>query len=180
MNVVGLDLSLSCTGLVQVQSDKAINGYKIKPKAGLKGLNRLVFIVGKVVSLAAEAEWVVVEGPAYGSQGNQQGHHERAGLWWLTAHALSHLGASTWIVVAPTALKKYAVGKGNASKDQVLSSVIKRYGTLIDVDDNNVADALVLAAMGMDALEKPLEVVPKLNREALAKIEWPVSTNLVV
>jgi crossover junction endodeoxyribonuclease RuvC len=119
------------------------------------------------------ADWVVVEGPSYGSQGAQQGHHERAGLWWMVADKMSSTKAQ-WIVVAPTSLKKYATGKGNASKDQVLSAAINRYREF-PVDDNNVADALVLAAMGRDALGIPLATVPKVNRDALDKVQWPVA-----
>lgn len=49
-----------------------------------------------------------------------------------------------YVVVAPTKLKKFALGSGNkGEKGLVMVEVFKRYG--ITVEDNNQADAIVLA-----------------------------------
>lgn len=178
MIVVGLDLSLSCTGLARVQSDGTIETFKIKPPAKLRDIDRLSWIRHQVLYLSQNAGWVVVEGPAFGAQGGQQGHHERAGLFWMVADSLRELplmaseSPVARIVVPPTSLKKYMTGKGNASKDQVLAAVINRFRE-VPVDDNNVADALSLAAMGRDAQGQPLVAMPQLNRDALKKVNWP-------
>ncbi len=42
--------------------------------------------------------------------------------------------------VAPTQAKKFLTGKGNCDKNLILKEVFKRYG--IDVDDDNIADAV--------------------------------------
>ena len=58
--------------------------------------------------------------------------------------------------VAPALLKKYATGKGNAAKDEVLASVVRRYPQ-VDISGNDISDALVLAAMGARQLRTPIE-----------------------
>jgi crossover junction endodeoxyribonuclease RuvC len=80
-----------------------------------------------------------------------------------------------YAVVTPQQLKKYATGYGsgkNCGKDKVLAAAIRRY-PMAEVDGNDVADALVLAAMGADHLGCPLATVPQANRSVLAGVTWP-------
>ena len=53
--------------------------------------------------------------------------------------------------MAPQSRAKYATGRGNAPKDQVLAATIKRYPHL-DIIDNNAADAVLLASAGLRVL----------------------------
>ena len=48
--------------------------------------------------------------------------------------------------VAPTQAKKFLTGKGNCDKNLILKEVFKRYH--IDVDDDNVADAVNFNMIG--------------------------------
>ena len=74
--------------------------------------------------------------------------------------------------VPPALLKKYATGRGNAAKDEVLAAVVRRYPHA-DINGNDIADAVVLAAMGARHREAPIEnSLPALNASALAKVNW--------
>jgi hypothetical protein len=55
----------------------------------------------------------------------------------------------------------------------VLAAVVRRYPHA-DITGNDIADALVLAAMGARQLGFPIEEsLPQANQAALAKINWP-------
>lgn len=169
--VVGLDLSLSGTGVAisePVDSGAVYFADTLVPPSGWRGVRRLRWIRAAVLDWTRNAHLVVIEGPAY-RQGADPGAHERAGLWWLIREALDSREISV-AVAAPSAVKKYATGAGNAGKDKVLTAAVRR---LPDFDgDNNAADAAWLAAMGADHLGgEPL--VPATHRAALAKVAWP-------
>jgi Holliday junction resolvasome RuvABC endonuclease subunit len=51
---------------------------------------------------------------------------------------------------AQTEIKKFATGKGNAKKDQMLAEAVKRWGDV--VTDHNQADALWTLALGQESL----------------------------
>ena len=51
-----------------------------------------------------------------------------------------------WLEVSPSQVKQFATGKGNANKEVVLQQVYKRWG--VEFNDNNQADAYVLAQIG--------------------------------
>ena len=169
--VAGLDLSLTSTGCARVSSDGQTVLARIQP-GKRKGHDRLAHIREHVARWCAGADVVVVEGPSFGSTTGMQ--HERGGLWWMITHDLWE-ARIPYAVVPPANLKMYATGFGGgpkSGKDQVLAAVIRRY-TAVPVDGNDVADALVLAAMGADHSGVPYAGVPKANRRALDKIEWP-------
>lgn len=161
--VLGLDLSLTCSGVAGI-------GWAdvIKPPAKMRGHDRLAFISAAVVDRLLGVDLVLVEGPSFGSQGSS--YHQLAGLWWLITHALWNHGSRV-AIVPPSALKKYATGKGNAGKDVVMREVARRFAWFNG--DNNAADAAVLAEMGAAWLGAPTVTVPATHRVALDKCEWP-------
>jgi hypothetical protein len=137
----------------------------------LAGHERMRWFLNEVDLLTCGADLVVIEGPSYGSAyAGQKGHHERAGLWWLVTHNL--WAQSVPVAIAPPAvLKKYATGKGNANKDLVLTDTVRRFADF--QGGNDAADALVLCAIGADHMGLPLVAMPKVHRDALAKVAWP-------
>lgn len=171
--VIGLDLSLTSTGVATVTDGGQALTAQIRPSATLTGYPRLQWLLEQIHQHATDTRLVLVEGPSYGSgsKGRQSGQHERAGLWWAVTYRLWRNNI-TFAVVSPANLKKYATGKGNASKDAVLIAAARRYQDVY-IDGNDEADALILAAMGADYLGFPLAVVPKVNRGALDSVEWP-------
>jgi Holliday junction resolvasome RuvABC endonuclease subunit len=61
----------------------------------------------------------------------------------------------TPLQIPPMTLKKFAAGKGNAKKQEMLLQIYKRWG--IEFNDDNAADAYALARLasgvGIDAIE---------------------------
>jgi crossover junction endodeoxyribonuclease RuvC len=83
------------------------------------------------------------------------------------------LQGSPVVEVAPALLKKYATGKGNAGKDEVLAAAIRRY-PMANITCNDIGDAVVLAAMGARHLGEPIESsLPQVNHTAMEKVAWP-------
>lgn len=172
--VLGLDLSLTATGLALIDTpggavvDTWTHGTK--PGSTTLGgrLYRLADIVHQITCLD-DVELAVVEGPSLGQRA-QAGTFERAGLWWLAIAGLIERGVRV-VEVPPSTLKRYATGKGNASKDAVLLAVARRYPH-VDVQSNDEADALVLAAMGARHLGSPIDDLPKAHLAAMDAVAW--------
>jgi len=167
--VIGLDLSLTATGIADGTTER------LRPR-DVEGSGRLEWlresIMWRVAAPGLHADLVVMEGPAY-SRALQKGHHEAAGLWWLIRWSL-HTERIPTAVVTPSALKKYATGKGDATKPDMRLTLYQRAG--FDIRDDNECDAWWLRAMGLDHLGHPLVEVPKTHRDALAKVAWPEVT----
>jgi crossover junction endodeoxyribonuclease RuvC len=105
------------------------------------------------------------------------GHaHDRAGVWWLVTHTLFKLGFV--VEVSTTVLKSYASGKGSGRKLGVMAAMPYMFPDLF-VDDDNVADALVLAAMAARQLGSPVEPSPqRVHPAAMNSVKWPSFTQL--
>lgn len=167
ISVIGLDLSLASTG---VASNRGWVGRIVtKPDPGAGFFTRLRQIKAEVLDHVRGADLVVVEGLSLGSQTGQ--HMTRAGMWHLVMEAIDAADVP-WAQVSPAGVKQYATGKGNAGKDLVLASVIRRFPT-VEVSGNDEADALVLAAMGADHYGQRMTEMPELQRKALKKVVWP-------
>lgn len=172
--VIGLDLSLTSTG-VAIADPLGTFTSNVKSKSlGSTWDDRRMRILNADLAImknvSERADLVVIEGPSYNSKSTSD--HDRAGLWWSVYRSVVARGVPV-MVVAPTQVKKYATGKGNANKDAVLAAVVRRYLD-IEVTGNDQADALVLAAIGRRLLGSPLEEsLPLTHLEALAKLEVP-------
>jgi crossover junction endodeoxyribonuclease RuvC len=170
--IVGIDVSLTSTGLAGPDGIRRITSKGHRGDSLADRSARLQYIARVIEPYVYGVDLVVIEQPAYNTPGGST--HDRSGLWWLIVDRIHSLDLPAPVVeVSPTARAKYATGKGNAGKDAVLAAVVRRYGHLADIDGNDVADAFVLRAMGMDAAGHPLVEVPAVNREALAKVAWP-------
>lgn len=174
MNVVGLDLSLTATGVAGPA------GTEVLRPGDLRGCDRLTWLRQAVLDRCRNcwtndgpymdtADIVVLEDYAY-SRANQA--HQIGELHGVIRLAL-HEAEIPVALVAPTARAKYATGKGNAGKAEVLAAAIRRLG--YDSHDDNEADALWLRQMAIDhyGLTLPSAPMPAANREALGKVDWP-------
>jgi Holliday junction resolvasome RuvABC endonuclease subunit len=178
--VIGLDLSLTATGLADFTHrgreviTKTIRSTSNGATAGPQH-ERLRGIVQEIAEhiwfMGAHPTLIVVEGPSYGSKG--AGTWDRAGLWWLVVdHILNQRNPRIPLAVVPPAvLKKYATGRGNADKTAMAVAVQKRWG--VELGDDNKVDAWWLGAAGRDRLGMPFVDLPKAQREALDKVTWP-------
>lgn len=164
--VIGLDLSLTCTGV----AGAGWTDY-IRPK-NLTGHPRLAFLVDTVVSFIKQADLVVIEGPSFGA-GVAHRHEDLAGLRVMVRHACWRRDIP-YAIVPPSCRALYAAGKGNASKGEVRTAIAERYGIELEgVGRYDQADAMALAAMGLHHLGHPLAEVPERNATALGSCQWP-------
>lgn len=178
MKVVGLDLSLTSTGVAQIGSNGDGRGLRVTldrvtsmPTADTIAARsvRLRRVAGQVIGLSVGADLVMIEGPAFASRVGSA--TDRLGLWWLVVARLTGLGIPV-VEVPPTVLKVLATGAGNADKDRVMLTVAKRYAHVAEVTGNDVADALVLAAAGARHLGCPIEELPLSHLRGMEKIRW--------
>lgn len=170
MRVVGIDPSLTATGVAD--ADGGLLTITSKPDGDTVAdrARRLVTIWAHLRPLRLyAARLVVIEGPAFSRQG-QAGVHLRAGLWWHIVTRLHAVGVPV-AEVPPTTLKKYATGKGNATKADMRMALYKRAG--LDIADDNQADAYWLRQMGLTHLGLDAVPVPATHLAALDKVVWP-------
>lgn len=185
--VIGLDLSLTSTGVSDGQSVHAI---QTTPDECLEA--RLDRLVRGVVSFALSptqwtddfpqgrnADLAVIEAPAW-SKASQTGHEELSALRVMVRHRLWRLGIP-YALVPPSTLKLATTGYGKATKQQMVAAVDERHGTglaAVKVKDGRYdqADALALAAMGYEHVRHPLPchfpALP-LNHQAMHAVKWP-------
>lgn len=168
---VGIDSSLTGTGLARVFGDGSYDYARLE-RDDLRGPARLAALLDAVVRYASSATFVVLEGPAYGSQASgQSGHHERAGLWHLISVALWQAG-TRGAVVPPNIRALYATGDSRADKTFVHGAMVRRFDGFDPSASLDEADALALAALAADHLGFPPVKLPAANRAALEKVPW--------
>lgn len=166
--VIGLDLSLTATGYAYVTAVQRVAETIKRPQ--YKGNDRLRSIRTAIVERlgGAAPELVVVENYAYGRP-NQA--HQLGELHGVVRLALDELDVH-WVLLTPATVKKYATGKGNASKNEMLAAAIKRLG--YDGSDGDQADALWLACAGHQLLGHPVVDLPQAHLVALRDVDIEV------
>jgi len=162
---MGLDLSLSSTGWSAQESRGAII-----PKS--KGTQRLVDISAQIMELVRfhKVNAVVIEGYAFAARSGQ-------------AFSIGELGGVVRYVlcsnnipfaeIAPTARAKFATGKGNSSKSEVVSAVSARTGIIWSgpgADD--VCDAWILEEMALIKWGSPRYDWPEASRAGADGVDW--------
>lgn len=183
MLIIGIDPSLTSTGIVVLRDGKVELAVTTKNKPALGTIDRVRLIYERIVdiqeNLSDGEKWqapdlIVIEGFSYGSKGRSV--FDIAYLGWRIREELERLRTDDgipWLEVPPSQLKKFATGQGNANKEIILQQVYKRWG--YETHDNNIADAYVLAQIGRAYLQdsyKPddlnlfqLEVIANLKGE---------------
>jgi crossover junction endodeoxyribonuclease RuvC len=175
--VIGIDLSLSSTGVADSWRGIRLDAVNTPPagddlaarRRRLVTIHRSIW--GVISRHSIVPDLVVIEGPSYGSTNGQ--NWDRAGLWWLVVDHFHQLGPVPIpvAVVPPAVVKKYATGKGTATKADMRMALYQRAG--LDERDDNKVDAWWLAAMGLDHLGYPPVKMPAANRDALDRVAWP-------
>jgi Holliday junction resolvasome RuvABC endonuclease subunit len=167
MRVAGLDLSITETGavatitgsdVVDVPEVRTIKSREVRDW-------RLVEIRHEVRDLLHGVELALLEdlpvhGKAAGITGMVQG---------VVRVELMDLGIK-YGTVAPATLKKYATGRGTASKPDMAVAAHKRAG--IEFRNDNECDAWWLWVMINDHADQAPFTLPKAQRDSLEKIKW--------
>lgn len=188
--MAGLDLSLTGTGVAVVDTTwrwapllflegspppEDAPGYD-RPDVAARA-ERIAVLAERIVADLGHLplDLAVLEGPSLHSRHGQP--HERSGLWWAVAEGLRFAGVPL-AEVAPTARALYATGAGNAHKQSVLAASVATYQ--LRTRNHNIADAMILAAMGARHLGQPIEARPLNARQigALDRALWPTPERL--
>lgn len=162
--VVGIDPSLTATGVCGAGLPFTVptspTGSAIAERLG-----RIQGIAGHIANSTPWAALVVIEGPSFGPQNRAGQAHLRAGLWWHIAATMT-ARACDLVEVPPATLKKFATGKGNATKADMRMALYKR--AELDIADDNQVDAWWLLQVGLHLLENPMAIA--LPKDQLAVI----------
>lgn len=179
MIVAGIDTSLTSTGVAVVRSPERVETSTVTSKPPAPGtetvrtrFERMEKITAGILDLVDGADVVGIESPAYGMR-NAGKVHDRSGLWWWTVGQLEARGVPV-VEVTPPSRMMYATGKGNAGKDLVLVTAAATYKQA-EITGNDVADAVVIAAMVSRLAGQPIELrePAQAKMRALAKVRMP-------
>jgi len=172
MRAIGADLSLTSTGVAS-----RLGVRTIKPRLR-RGPDRLAFIRdevwGEVAGLVTHPKDAVVfvEGYNFGAPRATSTLASLGELGGVVRLMLWERGV-TYVEIPPSVLKKFATGRGNASKEEVLIEAVKRAPSDMVIAGNDTADAWWLYVLGCELLGEPVVEMPALNRSALTKLLWP-------
>jgi len=120
VRILALDLSLTCTGWARYDGSGIEVGTIEEEGTGMYRVNQ---ILSEVQNLATDAALVVLEGYSFASRGRAM--VSLGELGGVVRHWL-HTEGLKWTEIPPASRAKYATGKGNASKSQVLAEAIRR------------------------------------------------------
>ncbi len=147
MSVMGIDPSLTSTGMVVLwgtgEQWRALTSKR-------RGVERIRDLADPLIETAEKTrpDLIAIEGYAFGAKGRalfdlaEFGGVLRYNLW---------LGGHNYIDVPPSTVKKFATGRGNAKKDEIMLAVYKRWGVEFHTSDE--ADAYVLARIALALTE---------------------------
>jgi len=152
MNIIGIDPSLTATGIIALQDGiiDLAQTTKNRPELDLHDRVRLIFEqINKVIQHPSiTPDLIVIEGLSLHSTG--QGLDKTFYLGHRIREELKRFKDSDhipWIEVPPKQLKLFICNNGNAPKELMLKEVYKRWG--VDFTSNDLADAYSLARVGM-------------------------------
>lgn len=164
--IAGLDLSLTSTGV-------SLDGVTLSVCVPERAVPRLIAIRRRVLDFLrshAEIPLVCIEGYSFGSKNSQA--HAIGELGGVIRVALFEHGIP-FVDVPPTCRAKFATGKGNAGKSEVVSAVSARTGIIWSGKSaDDLCDAWVLEEMGRAHFGAPRFDWPKSSLEALEKVDW--------
>lgn len=151
-NFIGLDLSTSCSGFAAVGEDLSLIYYQeIKPKSSWGMADRCNFIAEEIVdNLAYYTDfciWAEAIGTRFIQSAMGMGRVHQAVADALVRTGLVETTRSlAYSTVAPSVVKKFATGKGNAKKQDMINAAVGRWPGNKFTD--NEADAALVALYG--------------------------------
>lgn len=179
--VVGIDPSLTSTGLA-ILSDgnpttlETIGHHTRNGQSYAHRSDRIVSQTRAVIDClrshtpAGGYQLAVIEGPAYAHHNAYT--HDGAGLWWGIYSAIRAKRVPI-AVCAPQTRAKWASGRGNAPKAEILA-LVRSWWPETTIRNHDIADACVLALMGAHHLGERVWFAKERHTTALESIDWPV------
>lgn len=170
IKTMGIDPSLTSTGI-------SIGGVTASIRKTSRGVQRLLEVRNDLIYMVKEhdIDCVAIEHYSYASR-NSQAHSigEMGGVMRLALYEAQ----IPFVEIAPTCRAKFATGKGNAGKPEVVSAISARTGIVWDKGDGaDRCDAWVLEQMLLFKIGMSIIDWPKSHTDALEKIDWsPLET----
>ena len=159
MNVIGIDPSLSATGVCWGPAD----GETIKLQAS--NPQRLWDLQGRIEQHLGEmCWWLSLDAPGVLAVIEDLPMHANSA--GLTGQAQGVVRAALqsfqipFITVTPASLKLFATGSGKASKEMMRSEMERQFGHVPKGWDDNTIDAFWLREVGVAYMERFGEIVP--------------------
>lgn len=170
MRVIGIDFSLTNTGIVCIEDGKVTKYLAISTSKSVGSNITLTtdcyFRVTKIVDrllheFTLPPNVLVIESPSFHSVGNASVTIPMAN-GMLVSRLLNYWKNSEFISVTPSQLKKYATGKGNANKEGMLNAMKNRNTSLHEAVSKipktkgryDICDAYFLADFGYNHIDK--------------------------
>ena len=167
MIYMGVDQSLTGTGVVVIKDDKIIHQQLIVSEKtkntkspSIDYTRRLVKIKNEIknIILTVDPNYIALEGMAFGARG--RAIFDIGGLSHILRECFLSLGIP-FIIVPPTILKKYWTGKGTANKGDMINEAKNRGEDIIILEkgdfDNNIVDSLALCRFISDFISNKTE-----------------------
>ena len=154
--VVGLDLSLTSTGIVELDGEANILEQYVVRSSPVGPLQideakRLSKITDEILAgIPLETELVAIEGIAF-MMSKTTALVQLAAINYIVRIGLWKKGIP-FVIVSPPTLKKFVTGKGVAQKDIMMLETYKRWG--VSLTDNNICDAYGLARISLAILDR--------------------------
>lgn len=172
LRILGIDPSLTSTGLSR-------DGEVSTIRTQLRGAERLSAVSSIIVDLCKESgvNFVVIEGYSFGSRNSQA--HSIGEMGGCIRMRLWEIGVP-FVDVPPTVRAKFATGRGNASKHEVISAVSAKTGRVFAGSGGaDECDAWVLEQIGLYHAGESEFSWPQTHTSALDKVDWSSVKHLI-
>lgn len=189
-SAIGCDPSLTACALVRgfvgVGQFDGRETFSSAPSGPLVG-NRIARYLGlseRVIEYVRESRQlagagaprtvIAIEGYSLGGSGkNNSGQHDIAEFGGILRWRLTEIPGVQLVEVPPLSLKQFVTGKGNATKQEMISHLSAAFGLIFSSDDEADAVACLLFAWGIlerDSAQMPLTAF---RRSIIAKVLNP-------
>lgn len=170
IRVLAFDLSLTSTGWAACNEHGIISHGLLRPKTTGDARLEWFFNEFRILRDTHHPDLLLREDYAFDAKNRAHQIGELGGVFKIALSSRKH----PRIDAAPQVIKKWATGKGNASKEDVLTEAVRQLG--YPGSSNDEADALWLLDVGMHAwgYSRAQGKAPvQSRRDVLASIEWP-------
>ncbi|MNO29207.1 Crossover junction endodeoxyribonuclease RuvC [compost metagenome] len=138
---VGIDPSTKTGIVVMDENGEVLEAKELYLPTGINSTPAQLQDYGRdIAQYSLGATTLCIEGFSFGSKG--KGVSTQYGVGFAIRFALRDLGVN-FIEPTPSQVKKFATGKGNTPKDNMVLPIFKHWG--FDHKSDNVRDAFVLA-----------------------------------
>lgn len=166
LNIVGLDLSLSSTGVADSSGTRTF-GYSVKKGSHWTAYAERLKKLGVLIDRATQgADLIVIEAPAYGSA--------NSGYTMGTLHGIVQVlmfqRRRTVVYLGIQKLKQFACNHGAAPKDAVLAAAIRDGSPARGFDE---ADAWWLRRIALHAYSSDVQALPIYRQNVIGAVTWP-------